>query len=166
MGSMPSPVDAFELKLELKTPLGLAAPVEGGGGQAPSEYSWPFGPMPMGARCPAQFSPARARPGPGDYWAPGGMGPIAVPCLGLNAGPLDASWHGPKTPARLARRAARWPGTAHGPLPRLGQAKSRWRPAAGPAQRSGYIRGAGRCPRPPPGLHSPPRPRPLSAPLA
>ena len=47
---MPSPVDAFELKLELKTPLGLAAPVEGGGGQGPSEYSWPFGPMPMEAR--------------------------------------------------------------------------------------------------------------------
>ena len=93
---MPSPVDAFELKLELKTPLGLAAPVEGGGGQAPSEYSWPFGPMPMRARGPAQFSPSRAQPGPGDYWAPGSTGPITGSCLGLNAGLLDASRHDPK----------------------------------------------------------------------
>ena len=61
---MPSPVDAFELKLELKTPLGLAAPVEGGGGQAPSEYSWPFGPMPMGPETRPNLARLEHDPGP------------------------------------------------------------------------------------------------------
>ena len=50
-------------------------------------YSWPFGPISMGARGPAHNSPAQARPEPDYYWAPGGTGPIAGPCLGLNAGP-------------------------------------------------------------------------------
>ena len=130
-----------------------------------SIYRWPFGPIPMGARSPTHISPTRTRYGPEYYWARAGTGTIAGSCLGLNPDP----WTRPSTArkSRPDRPDGRHggPGTAHGPLPRTGQQKSRWRPAADPAQRSGYIRGAGRCPRPPPGLHSlAPPPTPLHSP--
>ncbi|KAG2554193.1 hypothetical protein PVAP13_9KG647060 [Panicum virgatum] len=122
----------------------------------------------MGARSPAHISPTRARHGPEYYWARAGTGTIAGPCLGLNPGP----WTRPSTArkSRPDRPDGRHggPGTAHGPLARPGQQKSRWRRCRpSPAERVCKWR------RPPfarPGLHSlaPPAPTPLglSAPLA
>jgi len=109
-----------------------------------------------GARSPAHISPTRARHGPEYYWARAGTGTIAGPCLGLNPGP----WTRPSTarksrPDRLDGRHG-GPGTAHSPLPRPGQQKSRWRRCRpSPAER--VCKGR----RPP--FARPARPRPLSA---
>ena len=138
----------------------------GNKGSVSGTYRWPFGPIPMGARSPTHISPTRAQHGPEYYWARAGTGTIAGPCLGLNPDP----WTRPSTarksqPNRPDGRHG-GPGTAHGPLARPGRQKSRWRRwrAAGPAQRSGYVKGR-RPPfaRPRPPFARPARPRPLSA---
>jgi len=117
----------------------------------------------MGARSPAHISPTRAWHGPEYYWARAGTGTIAGLCLGLNPGP----WTRPSTTrnSRPDRPDGRHggPGTAHGPLPRPGQQKSRWRRCRpSPAERVCK----GRRPpfaRPRPPFARPARPRPLSA---
>ena len=123
------------------------------------------------ARSPTHISPTRARHGPEYYWARAGTGTIAGPCLGLNPGP----WTRPSTTrnSRTDRPDGRHggPGTAHGPLPRPGQQKSRWRSCQpSPAERVCKGRGAPASIRSPPTSIRSPRPPPtplgFSAPLA